>query len=259
MMVPTLEHELAPQRSQPCPAVAAVVPQACRAGVPAARCGGLWRKGATATASCTSAVAPWPAPWSGSAYKRASGWRYWRRISRNARGPLWRTRCRGGAGMHQHPPEARSIAFILRHCAARVLICDREFGAVAQQALAMLDAPPLLVGIDDDQAERADLAHDLDYEAFLAQGDPGRPLSAPQNEWQSIAINYTSGTTGIPGRGPASPRRLPQRLRRRADLPVGAAQRLPVDLADVPLQRLEPYLGGDVVRWHPCVPAQGPA
>ena len=94
--------------------------------------------------------------------------------------------------------EARSIAFILRHCAARVLICDREFGAVAQQALAMLDAPPLLVGIDDDQAERADLAHDLDYEAFLAQGDPGRPLSAPQNEWQSIAINYTSGTTGIP-------------------------------------------------------------
>ncbi|KUI81127.1 acyl-CoA synthetase [Pseudomonas aeruginosa 0C2E] len=82
--------------------------------------------------------------------------------------------------------EARSIAFILRHCAARVLICDREFGAVAQQALAMLDAPPLLVGIDDDQAERADLAHDLDYEAFLAQGDPGRPLSAPQNEWQSI-------------------------------------------------------------------------
>ncbi len=94
--------------------------------------------------------------------------------------------------------EARSIAFILRHCAARVLICDREFGAVAQQALAMLDAPPLLVGIDDDQAERADLAHDLDYEAFLAQGDPGRPLSAPQNEWQSIAINYTSGTTGDP-------------------------------------------------------------
>ncbi|HGN0267123.1 acyl-CoA synthetase [Pseudomonas aeruginosa] len=94
--------------------------------------------------------------------------------------------------------EARSIAFILRHCAAKVLICDREFGAVAHQALAMLEAPPLLVGIDDDQAERADLAHDLDYEAFLAQGDPARPLSAPQNEWQSIAINYTSGTTGDP-------------------------------------------------------------
>ncbi len=94
--------------------------------------------------------------------------------------------------------EARSIAFILRHCAAKVLICDREFGALAHQALAMLESPPLLVGIDDAQTEDAGLAHDLDYEAFLAQGDPGRPLSAPQNEWQSIAINYTSGTTGDP-------------------------------------------------------------
>ncbi len=94
--------------------------------------------------------------------------------------------------------EARSIAFILRHCAARVLICDRAFGVVVHQALAMLESPPLLVGIDDDQAEGADLAHDLDYETFLAQGDPNRPLSAPQNEWQSIAINYTSGTTGDP-------------------------------------------------------------
>jgi len=94
--------------------------------------------------------------------------------------------------------EARSIAFILRHCAAKVLICDREFRTVVQQALAMLDTPPLLVGIDDDAAEQGELADDLDYESFLAQGDPARPLSAPQNEWQSIAINYTSGTTGDP-------------------------------------------------------------
>ncbi|WP_437180034.1 long-chain-fatty-acid--CoA ligase [Pseudomonas maumuensis] len=94
--------------------------------------------------------------------------------------------------------EARSIAFILRHCAARVLLCDREFGAVVHQALAMLDTPPLLVGIDDAQAEGTDLAPNLDYESFLAQGDGNRPLSAPHNEWQSIAINYTSGTTGDP-------------------------------------------------------------
>ncbi|MBO9549409.1 acyl-CoA synthetase [Pseudomonas sp.] len=94
--------------------------------------------------------------------------------------------------------EARSIAFILRHCAAKVLICDREFAAVVQQALAMLDTPPLLVGIDDDAAEQGERVDHLDYEAFLAQGDPARPLSAPQNEWQSIAINYTSGTTGAP-------------------------------------------------------------
>lgn len=94
--------------------------------------------------------------------------------------------------------EARSIAFILRHCEARVLICDREFGAVVRQALAMLETPPLLVGIDDTLAEGGDPVSDLDYERFLAQGDANRPLSAPRNEWQSIAINYTSGTTGDP-------------------------------------------------------------
>jgi len=96
--------------------------------------------------------------------------------------------------------EARSIAFILRHSAAKVLLCDREFGPVVRQALNLLDTPPLLVSIDDDQAEEPgqDLACNLDYESFLAQGDPGRPLTAPQNEWQSIAINYTSGTTGDP-------------------------------------------------------------
>ncbi|MFD2641746.1 AMP-binding protein [Pseudomonas japonica] len=94
--------------------------------------------------------------------------------------------------------EARSIAFILRHSSAKVLLCDREFGPVVREALALLDSPPLLVGIDDTQADAVDLVSDLDYETFLTQGDPGRPLSAPQNEWQSIAINYTSGTTGDP-------------------------------------------------------------
>ncbi|POA48424.1 acyl-CoA synthetase [Pseudomonas sp. MPR-ANC1] len=94
--------------------------------------------------------------------------------------------------------EARSIAFILRHCEARVLLCDREFGAVVREALAMLETPPLLVAIDDAQAEGTDLASELDYERFLAQGDATRPLSAPHDEWQSIAINYTSGTTGDP-------------------------------------------------------------
>jgi fatty-acyl-CoA synthase len=94
--------------------------------------------------------------------------------------------------------EARTIAFILRHCAARVLFCDSEFSDLAHQALAMLDVPPLLVGIEDRQAERAELTQDLGYEAFLAQGDPERQLSLPKNEWQTIAINYTSGTTGDP-------------------------------------------------------------
>jgi fatty-acyl-CoA synthase len=94
--------------------------------------------------------------------------------------------------------EAQTIAFILRHSAAKVLICDREFGAIVRQALAMLETPPLVIDIDDTQACGGELIGELDYEAFLAQGDPARPLSLPENEWQSIALNYTSGTTGDP-------------------------------------------------------------
>jgi fatty-acyl-CoA synthase len=94
--------------------------------------------------------------------------------------------------------EAQTIAFILRHSAAKVLICDREFGATARQALALLETRPLVVDIDDIQAGDGELIGELDYEAFLAQGDPTRALSLPENEWQSIALNYTSGTTGDP-------------------------------------------------------------
>lgn len=94
--------------------------------------------------------------------------------------------------------EAKTIAFILRHSAAKVLICDREFSATARQALAALETRPLVIDIDDAQACDGELIGELDYEAFLGQGDPRRPLSMPKNEWQSIAINYTSGTTGDP-------------------------------------------------------------
>ncbi len=94
--------------------------------------------------------------------------------------------------------EAQTIAFILRHSAAKVLICDREFGAVARQALALLETLPLVVDIDDAQACGGERVGELDYEAFLAQGDPARELTLPENEWQSIALNYTSGTTGDP-------------------------------------------------------------
>ncbi|MCF4972799.1 AMP-binding protein, partial [Pseudomonas lactis] len=94
--------------------------------------------------------------------------------------------------------EAQSIAFILRHSATKLLICDREFGATAREALALLETRPLVVDIDDTQSSGGELIGELDYEAFLAQGDCKRPLSLPENEWQSIALNYTSGTTGDP-------------------------------------------------------------
>ena len=94
--------------------------------------------------------------------------------------------------------EAQTIAFILTHSAAKVLICDREFSATVRQALACLEKHPLVIDINDDQACGGELIGQMDYEAFLAQGDPTRPLSLPENEWQSIALNYTSGTTGDP-------------------------------------------------------------
>ncbi|MDN7143170.1 acyl-CoA synthetase [Pseudomonas sp. JQ170] len=94
--------------------------------------------------------------------------------------------------------EAHSIAFILRHSAAKVLICDREFSATVRQALALLESRPLVIDIDDAQAVGGELIGELDYEAFLAQGDARRALALPENEWQSIALNYTSGTTGDP-------------------------------------------------------------
>ncbi|GAB3470752.1 acyl-CoA synthetase [Azotobacter salinestris] len=94
--------------------------------------------------------------------------------------------------------EPQSIAFILQHSEAKVLICDREYSDTVEQALAGLQTRPLVIDVDDSLAAGGRLIGELDYEAFLVQGDPARPLSLPEDEWQSIALNYTSGTTGDP-------------------------------------------------------------
>jgi 3-(methylthio)propionyl---CoA ligase len=89
--------------------------------------------------------------------------------------------------------DAAAVAFVLRHARSRLLIAHRDHAEVVGQALALMDSPPRLVLI----AERAD-GSDGDYEAFLAQGDPGYAWTPPADEWASIALNYTSGTTGDP-------------------------------------------------------------
>ncbi len=94
--------------------------------------------------------------------------------------------------------DAATIRFILQHGAARVLITDREFSGVIAQALEGLDSPPRVIDIDDPLAESGELLGELDYEAFLATGDPAFPYRLPADEWQAIALNYTSGTTGDP-------------------------------------------------------------
>jgi fatty-acyl-CoA synthase len=92
--------------------------------------------------------------------------------------------------------DAGSIAFMLAHGAAKLLIADCEFVPVAAAALAQLDHPPSLVEIGA-AADRAALGG-TEYEAFLGEGDPAADWVMPRDEWQAIALNYTSGTTGDP-------------------------------------------------------------
>lgn len=95
--------------------------------------------------------------------------------------------------------DAATIGFILAHGEARVLLVDREFAGIAAQALVGLERRPLVVDIDDPLYEGAEAAvGDLDYETLLAEGDPEYAWQLPADEWQAIALNYTSGTTGNP-------------------------------------------------------------
>ncbi len=96
--------------------------------------------------------------------------------------------------------DAAIIAFQLDHANAKVLITDREFAATMKDALALASVKPLIIDYDDPQfpAGRASGSPTLDYEAFLAQGDPDFAWLMPGDEWDAIALNYTSGTTGNP-------------------------------------------------------------
>jgi fatty-acyl-CoA synthase len=92
--------------------------------------------------------------------------------------------------------DGRSIGFILKHGEAKLLIFDREFAPIVASALEVIDRPITLVEIDDGVGGAS--LGGTEYEAFLRQGDPAAPWQGPSNEWDPIALNYTSGTTGNP-------------------------------------------------------------
>jgi 3-(methylthio)propionyl---CoA ligase len=98
--------------------------------------------------------------------------------------------------------DADTIAFCLDHGGAKVLIAERELSAVTAKALAACKSKPLLVEIDDSEADYpatgCERLGPLDYEAFIAGGDPDFAGRAPADEWDAIALLYTSGTTGNP-------------------------------------------------------------
>jgi fatty-acyl-CoA synthase len=94
--------------------------------------------------------------------------------------------------------DAATIAFMLQHCEAKVLLTDTEASKGIRAALAQLDRPPLVVDIDDPLSEGGERLGDLEYEQLLAQGDANFAWGLPDDEWQAISLNYTSGTTGNP-------------------------------------------------------------
>ena len=94
--------------------------------------------------------------------------------------------------------DADTIAFMLKHSGAKVLITDREYSATMHKALVQMDSPPLVIDVDDSLYEGGIPLGKLNYENLLAEGDPNWGWPRPADEWQAIALNYTSGTTGDP-------------------------------------------------------------
>jgi len=94
--------------------------------------------------------------------------------------------------------EAETLAYILEHGESQVLITDREFSPVIKKVLQQLEDPPLIIDIDDPMAEGGELLGEMDYEAFLKTGDEDFEWNLPEDEWQAVSLNYTSGTTGKP-------------------------------------------------------------
>ncbi|MGH7851470.1 MAG: AMP-binding protein, partial [Thermodesulfobacteriota bacterium] len=91
-----------------------------------------------------------------------------------------------------------SIAFILEHGEAKALIADREFSEVIRKALNMLDRKILVIDIDDPEGRRGEPIGGTTYEEFLNTGDADFTWRGPEDEWDAISLNYTSGTTGNP-------------------------------------------------------------
>ncbi|CUB07454.1 acyl-CoA synthetase [Tepidiphilus thermophilus] len=96
--------------------------------------------------------------------------------------------------------DPETVAFILNHGEAKVLITDREYSKMVKEAIRIAHRPDLIV-IDVDDPEYTGPGERLgriEYEEFLAQGNPEFALEYPQDEWEAISLNYTSGTTGNP-------------------------------------------------------------
>ena len=94
--------------------------------------------------------------------------------------------------------DSEAIAFMLDHGQAKVLLTDREFSSTIGEALALVANKPLVIDVDDPVYSGGELLGAMDYEQFIAGGDPEFAWFLPADEWDAISLNYTSGTTGNP-------------------------------------------------------------
>ena len=96
--------------------------------------------------------------------------------------------------------DSKTISYILNHSEAKVLIVDRQFHDVVKKALEEVNSKITIIDIDDKDANLPDSKNigSLEYEEFLNSGDENFKWKMPKDEWQAIALGYTSGTTGNP-------------------------------------------------------------
>src|SRR5512141_2782800 len=95
--------------------------------------------------------------------------------------------------------DAPIIAFSLDHAEAKVVIIDREFSKVMKEALSLCKVKPLVIDYDDPEYSGAgERLGQIEYEDFIKDGDPDFAWAMPDDEWDAITLNYTSGTTGDP-------------------------------------------------------------
>ena len=136
----------------------------------------------------------------------------------------------------------------------KLLITDTEFSAVIDKVKPSVP----VIDVEDAEFEGGTRLGDMDYEAFLATGDPEFEWRWPEDEWEAIALNYTSGTTGNRrGSSTTTAARTSTRRVQHRHLEHAAAFGLPVDAADVPLQRLDLPLDDGGQRRDERLPAQG--
>ena len=96
--------------------------------------------------------------------------------------------------------DAKTVAYIIDHSEAKVLIVDRQLHSVLSKALELAKNKPLIIDIYDKFADQSLLKQigEKEYEDFLSTGDENYVWKRPKDEWQAISLSYTSGTTGNP-------------------------------------------------------------